>query len=188
MPDQDGYSVCSHIKQSPQYAKNSSNLDVRRDEQERGGSRGGSASRRTGAKPFQPQELIGRVKNLLGSRKSTPPAEQRKIIQQRCHRLVACSQPQPSLLGSSTTCPGHPVPTQLLQSPSLPKEKASGRALWQKLFAAKPGERNSRARAASRRHRTPRTACQDNGDSHKLRAEIAQIGSAHQEAADGITD
>ena len=72
MPDQDGYSVCSHIKQNPQFAKtpvilmsgvvNKSVADravaVQADELVR--------------KPFQPQELIGRVKNLLGQGTSQP--------------------------------------------------------------------------------------------------------------------
>ena len=66
MPDQDGYSVCSQIKQNPLYSKtpvilmsgvvNKNVADravaVQADELVR--------------KPFQPQELIGRVKNLLG--------------------------------------------------------------------------------------------------------------------------
>jgi twitching motility two-component system response regulator PilH len=72
MPDQDGYSVCSQIKQSPQYGKtpvilmsgvvNKSVADravaVQADELVR--------------KPFQPQELIGRVKHLLAP--VMPPA------------------------------------------------------------------------------------------------------------------
>jgi len=66
MPDQDGYSVCSQVKQNPQFAKtpvilmsgvvNKSVADravaVQADELVR--------------KPFQPQELISRVKNLIG--------------------------------------------------------------------------------------------------------------------------
>src|SRR5208282_6905774 len=65
MPDQDGYSVCSQIKQHPEYGAvpvvlmsgvvNKSVADkavaVKADELIR--------------KPFQPQELIGRVKSLL---------------------------------------------------------------------------------------------------------------------------
>src|SRR5216684_4125972 len=65
MPDQDGYSVCSQIKQNPQFSAtpvilmsgvvNKSVADkavsVQADELIR--------------KPFQPQELIGRVKSLL---------------------------------------------------------------------------------------------------------------------------
>ena len=68
MPDQDGYSVCNQVKQNPQFAKtpvilmsgvvNKSVADravaVQADELVR--------------KPFQPQELISRVKNLIGHR------------------------------------------------------------------------------------------------------------------------
>jgi len=72
MPDQDGYSVCSQIKQNPQFSKtpvilmsgvvNKSVADravaVQADELVR--------------KPFQPQELIGRVRNLLKAGKASP--------------------------------------------------------------------------------------------------------------------
>ena len=73
MPDQDGYSVCSQIKQNPQFGKtpvilmsgvvNKSVADravaVQADELVR--------------KPFQPQELIGRVRNLLNASKPVEP-------------------------------------------------------------------------------------------------------------------
>src|SRR6516162_384432 len=66
MPDTDGYSVCSQVKQNPQFANtpvilmsgvvNKSVADravaVQADELMR--------------KPFQPQELLSRVKNLIG--------------------------------------------------------------------------------------------------------------------------
>ena len=72
MPDQDGYSVCSQIKQNPQYSAtpvilmsgvvNKSVADkavsVQADELIR--------------KPFQPQELIGRVKSLLEPKSAAP--------------------------------------------------------------------------------------------------------------------
>src|SRR5216684_669313 len=71
MPDQDGYSVCSQIKQNPEFSQipvvlmsgvvNKSVADkavsVKADELIR--------------KPFQPQELIGRVKNLLEPKGAT---------------------------------------------------------------------------------------------------------------------
>src|ERR1700731_3114844 len=71
MPDQDGYSVCSQVKQNPQFAKtpvilmsgvvNKSVADravaVQADELVR--------------KPFQPQELISRVKTLLAPKEPT---------------------------------------------------------------------------------------------------------------------
>src|SRR5713226_4403707 len=74
MPDQDGYSVCSQIKQHPQYSNtpvilmsgvvNKSVADkavaVKADELIR--------------KPFQPQELISRVKSLLDPLGATAPA------------------------------------------------------------------------------------------------------------------
>src|SRR5208283_5884095 len=73
MPDQDGYSVCSQIKQHPQFGKtpvilmsgvvNKSVADravaVQADELVR--------------KPFQPQELISRVRNLLNASKPVEP-------------------------------------------------------------------------------------------------------------------
>lgn len=72
MPDQDGYSVCSQIKQSPQFGKtpvilmsgvvNKSVADravaVQADELVR--------------KPFQPQELLSRVRNLLNGGQHVP--------------------------------------------------------------------------------------------------------------------
>jgi twitching motility two-component system response regulator PilH len=77
MPDQDGYSVCSQIKQHPDYGGvpvvlmsgvvNKSVADkavaVKADELIR--------------KPFQPQELIGRVKSLLEPKRAAdaPPVE-----------------------------------------------------------------------------------------------------------------
>jgi twitching motility two-component system response regulator PilH len=74
MPDQDGYSVCTQIKQHPQFGKipvvlmsgvvNKTVADkavaVQADELIR--------------KPFQPQELIGRVKALLNPKSATPAA------------------------------------------------------------------------------------------------------------------
>jgi CheY-like chemotaxis protein len=74
MPDQDGYSVCSQIKQHPEFSQtpvvlmsgvvNKSVADkavsVRADELIR--------------KPFQPQELIARVKSLLEPKSATPVA------------------------------------------------------------------------------------------------------------------
>ena len=78
MPDQDGYSVCTQIKQHPEFSTvpvilmsgvvNKTVADkaiaVKADELIR--------------KPFQPQELIGRVKSLLGP-KFAPPVPERPV-------------------------------------------------------------------------------------------------------------
>ena len=75
MPDTDGYSVCSQVKQNPQFSKtpvilmsgvvNKAVADravsVQADELVR--------------KPFQPQELIGRVRALLNAAKAAIPIE-----------------------------------------------------------------------------------------------------------------
>src|SRR5580693_1974215 len=77
MPDQDGYSVCTQIKQHPQFGKipvvlmsgvvNKTVADkavsVQADELIR--------------KPFQPQELIGRVKALLNPKSATSASTDR---------------------------------------------------------------------------------------------------------------
>src|SRR5882672_9010511 len=113
MPDQDGYSVCSQVKQNPQFAKtpvilmsgvvNKSVADravaVKADELVR--------------KPFQPQELIGRVRNLLGGgsagpangtpampsaseRPSAPPAGLSSLFAPPANRPVPVPSPPPA--------------------------------------------------------------------------------------------
>jgi|SRR5947209_7680810 len=94
MPGQDGYSVCTQIKQHPEYGAvpvilmsgvvNKSVADkaiaVKADELIR--------------KPFQPQELIGRVKTLLGP-KFAPPAPERQIGASSLQTLFAPAAPAP---------------------------------------------------------------------------------------------
>jgi twitching motility two-component system response regulator PilH len=90
MPDQDGYSVCSQIKQHPDFSEvpvvlmsgvvNKSVADkavsVKADELIR--------------KPFQPQELIGRVKSLLEPKGAIPaPAAERPASSNALSNLFA---------------------------------------------------------------------------------------------------
>src|SRR5712664_2568926 len=66
MPDQDGYSVCSQIKQHPQFSKTPVILMsgvVNKSVADKAVAVGADELIR---KPFQPQELIARVKNLIG--------------------------------------------------------------------------------------------------------------------------
>jgi len=108
MPDQDGYSVCSQIKQNPQYSEtpvvlmsgvvNKSVADkavsVKADELIR--------------KPFQPQELIGRVKSLLEPKGSTPaPTVDRPTSSNALSNLFS---PPPVPVAPRPVAPAAPLP------------------------------------------------------------------------------
>jgi CheY-like chemotaxis protein len=96
MPDQDGYSVCSQIKQHPDFSDvpvvlmsgvvNKSVADkavsVKADELIR--------------KPFQPQDLIGRVKSLLEPKSATTaPMVERPATSSALSNLFAPPAPRP---------------------------------------------------------------------------------------------
>src|SRR5271170_7833987 len=80
MPDQDGYSVCSQIKQHPEYGGAPVVLMsgvVNKSVADKAVSVGADELIR---KPFQPQELIGRVKSLLNPKDpSAAPALQKPL-------------------------------------------------------------------------------------------------------------
>ena len=170
MPDQDGYSVCSQIKQSPQYGKtpvilmsgvvNKSVADravaVQADELVR--------------KPFQPQELIGRVKNLLGHAK--PPSE--------------AKEEQPAAMPSLNSLFAAPVstvsaPPRLVPPPAQPSappatEPVQGDSVWPRALAEAFLQQNQGAQQPAQQLAAPQhRANATNGDSHKLRAEIARL-------------
>src|SRR5947207_6957369 len=74
MPDQDGYSVCSQIKQHPQFSATPVILMsgvVNKNVADKAVSVGADELIR---KPFQPQELIARVKSFLEPKSEQPPA------------------------------------------------------------------------------------------------------------------
>jgi len=168
MPDQDGYSVCSQVKQHPQFGKtpvilmsgvvNKSVADravaVQADELVR--------------KPFQPQELIGRVRSLLNASK---PADALPLEQPH-HTAVLDSlfaPPRPAPL------PAMPLPTTPVPVPSpihaevKPTESVWPRALAE-AFLQQNGAPAGQA-ASSPGPSATRTATAS--DIHKLRAEIS---------------
>ena len=122
MPDQDGYSVCSQIKKHPEFSEtpvvlmsgvvNKSVADkavsVKADELIR--------------KPFQPQELIGRVKSLLEPKSSLaePVAE----------------RPTPSnALSSFFAPPSVPAAPRSVASPPPPPAAAAPDSAWPRALA-----------------------------------------------------
>ena len=159
MPDQDGYSVCSQIKQNPQYSAtpvilmsgvvNKSVADkavsVQADELIR--------------KPFQPQELIGRVKSLLEPKPAAgaPPAERPAAATTALNNLFATPPPAPS-------APLHAVEPK-------PTDSAWPRALAD-AFAPRPA-----APQVPQQNLQPATPARpaSSPDIIKLRAEIARL-------------
>jgi DNA-binding response OmpR family regulator len=161
MPDQDGYSVCSQIKQNPEFSGtpvvlmsgvvNKSVADkavsVKADELIR--------------KPFQPQELIARVKSLLAPKGSaTAPASERPVPSNALSSLFA---PAPV-----------PVPTRNVAPPPAPAtpESAWPRALAEAFTPRQPAQAQPAVpQSANPIVRQAPTA----SDVQKLRIEIAHL-------------
>ncbi len=162
MPDQDGYSVCSQIKQNPEFSEtpvvlmsgvvNKSVADkavaVKADELIR--------------KPFQPQELIGRVKSLLEPKGATPaPVAER-------------SMPS-NVLSNLFTPPPAPVAHRPVASP--PPAAATPESAWPRALAEaftprqplQPQYDPQQANAA------PLRTAPTPADVQKLRVEIAHL-------------
>jgi len=171
MPDQDGYSVCSQIKQSPQYGKtpvilmsgvvNKNVADravaVQADELVR--------------KPFQPQELIGRVKHLLAPvmpPAATPPAADRPLAVPLLTSLFA-----PPVAPAARVTPIATAPASL----PPPVEPRQGESPWPRAVSeAFMGQRPSDGMPQSPVPTAP-PAMRVSGMSveGKLRAEIAHL-------------
>jgi twitching motility two-component system response regulator PilH len=187
MPDQDGYSVCTQIKQHAEYGSvpvilmsgvvNKTVADkaiaVKADELIR--------------KPFQPQELIGRVKTLLGPKVVAPPPTERHIGASSLQTLFAPAAPPPSAVPAppasfgttqpyGTTpsyAPPHAVPPTGAPPqaiPSTPQQMAPPENAWPRAladaFTPKPA-----APAAPAGFRAPAAS----PDIMKLKTEIARL-------------
>jgi twitching motility two-component system response regulator PilH len=165
MPDQDGYSVCSQIKQHAEYGGvpvvlmsgvvNKSVADkavaVRADELIR--------------KPFQPQDLIGRVKSLLEPKRAgDAPALEHPAIS--------------SALNNLFTPPPAPPRPAAPPTPSLDQRTPDSiwpRALAEAFVAPRPGDgaqpqQNLQQPGAPQTRPAPTAA-----DIQKLRSEIARL-------------
>jgi twitching motility two-component system response regulator PilH len=156
MPDQDGYSVCSQIKQNPQYSAtpvilmsgvvNKSVADkavsVQADELIR--------------KPFQPQELIGRVKSLLEPKGAAP--EENNAASNALSNLFA---PPP--------VPVAP-PAPVRQAEQKPSE-----SVWPRALAEAFSPRSMSPPAAQPQGHPAASPSPGGSDIRKLRAEISHL-------------
>lgn len=160
MPDQDGYTVCSQIKQNPQFGKtpvilmsgvvNKSVADravaVQADELVR--------------KPFQPQELISRVRNLLNASKPAEPL----------HLEQPGGGPSLDSLFAAPAAPPRPVPAANISAPPpVQPELRPTESVWPRALAEAFLQPNSSVAAPV----PPVHPVVSASDIAKLRAEIS---------------
>jgi CheY-like chemotaxis protein len=162
MPDQDGYSVCTQIKQHPEFGSvpvilmsgvvNKTVADkavaVKADELIR--------------KPFQPQELISRVKTLLGPKISAPPAQERRIGASSLQTLFAPPSPPPQSI---------PAPPAQQTMPPAPPQMAPPENVWPRALAEAFTPRPTAPAAPAQGFRAPAAS----PDIVKLKTEIARL-------------
>ena len=164
MPDQDGYSVCSQIKQHAEYGGvpvvlmsgvvNKSVADkavaVKADELIR--------------KPFQPQDLIGRVKSLLEPKRAgDAPVVERPGTSSALNNLFT---PTPPVAPRPTTAPP-PAAEQRTTDSIWP------RALAEAFIAPRSGEASQQNLQQPGAH--PARPAPTAADIQKLRSEIARL-------------
>jgi CheY-like chemotaxis protein len=164
MPDQDGYSVCSQIKQHPEYGGvpvvlmsgvvNKSVADravaVKADELIR--------------KPFQPQDLIGRVKTLLEPKRATEAASmERPAASSALNSLFAPPAP-PRPVAAPPTGPDQRVP-----------ESIWPRALAEAFSAPRPGDTTVSQQPFQQPGSPSGRPVPTAADIQKLRSEIARL-------------
>jgi twitching motility two-component system response regulator PilH len=161
MPDQDGYSVCTQIKQHAEWSNvpvilmsgvvNKTVADkaiaVKADELIR--------------KPFQPQELIGRVKALLGPKAPQPAAHTKPAAS--LSSLFAPPAPAPA-----------PPPAHQVQVPAIPPSLNPPESVWPRALAEAFIPKQPAAPAASPAGAPARSAAVSN-DVAKLRTEVARL-------------
>ena len=162
MPDQDGYAVCTQIKQNPQFSEvpvvlmsgvvNKSVADkavsVKADELIR--------------KPFQPQELIGRVKSLLEPKTAAPAPVADRSTQSNALSNLFSPPPAPAV--------PRPVAPPV-QAPAAP-ESAWPRALAEAFVPRQPSQPGQELQPSSNPPARPAPTA---ADIQKLRVEIAHL-------------
>ncbi len=167
MPDQDGYSVCSQIKQHPEYGSvpvvlmsgvvNKSVADkavaVKADELIR--------------KPFQPQDLIGRVKTLLEPKRATDAVPVERSASS-------------SALNSLFAPPPPPAPPRPLAAPPPAADQRVPESIWPRALAEaftapRPGDVTGSQQILQQPGSPSGRPAPTAADIQKLRSEIARL-------------
>ena len=139
MPDKDGYEVCQHIKLHPQLGRTpvilmsgvvnrtvaDKALSVKADELIR--------------KPFQPQELIARVKHLLKSQGAAPASPARAPDAARAWSSLFAASPAPAVLRPAPpAAPSAPPMLSASPAPATPPQVVASVAISPAPRAASP--------------------------------------------------
>jgi len=172
MPDQDGYSVCNQIKQNPQFSKTPVILMsgvVNKTVAERAVAVQADELVR---KPFQPQELIGRVRTLLNVATPPPPARMEHPAASAVLDSLFAPAPSAPSVSAISALPALPSP---IPTPAFTENKpaesvwprALGDALHQQVSLTAPAPSPSGPLL-------PRSTAPVS-DLHKLRAEISRL-------------
>ncbi len=173
MPDQDGYAVCSQIKQHPEFGGipvvlmsgvvNKSVADkavaVQANELIR--------------KPFQPQELIGRVKTLLGPKETSAPEPRERASSSALQSLFA---PPPAVIPTAPPPVIQVAPASL--EPAWPRALAEAFTPLLPPFTANPARTSAELQPVqlsshASQHAAP--ASPSSSEIAKLRGEIARV-------------
>jgi CheY-like chemotaxis protein len=175
MPDQDGYSVCSQIKQHPEFGGipvvlmsgvvNKSVADkavaVQANELIR--------------KPFQPQELIGRVKTLLGPKETLAPEPRERASSYALQNLFA---PPPAAIPTAPPAPPIPHVAPQPSEPAWPRALAEAFTPLLPPFTANPLRTSGEPQAVqppSHPNQQAAPASPSSSEIAKLRGEIARV-------------
>jgi CheY-like chemotaxis protein len=180
MPDQDGYSVCSQIKQHPQFSKTPVILMsgvVNKSVADKAVAVGADELIR---KPFQPQDLIARVRNFLEPKSEKPAAHSAPAAPRHS------SAPSLSSLFAPPPAPT-PVPLVPVAHVPTPAEAAWPRALADSFTPqphslpqvppATPGQQQPAAPAQPHNFNvaTPNRPQASGSDIQKLKTEISRL-------------
>lgn len=171
MPDQDGYAVCSQIKQHPLFGGipvvlmsgvvNKSVADkavaVQADELIR--------------KPFQPQELIGRVKTLLAPKDAAAPAPLERSSSYALQNLFAPPPP----VAVTPPPPPPPVVSEAPPEPAWPRALAEAFTPLLPPFSANPSEQPRSEPPRSSAALTNQQPVHASSELAKLRGEIVRV-------------
>ena len=178
MPDQDGYSVCSQIKQHPEFGGipvvlmsgvvNKSVADkavaVQANELIR--------------KPFQPQELISKVKVLLGPKETAAPDPRERASSHALQNLFA---PPPAAIPTAPPAPTVPQVVPASLEPAWPRALAEAFTPFLPPFSSHPQRSSSdpqpvqQSSPANQQPAPSLPSSPTSSETAKLRGEIARV-------------